>query len=53
MVRGWRRSHIFATLTLMPASLQAFIAIFVVGALLRSFAVLTKAHAERLATLVF
>lgn len=37
----------------MPASLQAFIAIFLVGALLRSFAVLTKAHAEWLATLVF
>jgi len=37
----------------MPVSLQAFIAIFVVGALLRSFAVLTKAHAERLATFVF
>jgi hypothetical protein len=37
----------------MPASLVAFVAIFVTGALLRSFAVLTKAHAERLATLVF
>ncbi|THJ11719.1 MAG: hypothetical protein CAF43_003315 [Nitrospira sp. CG24C] len=53
MVRGWLRPHIFATLTLMPVSLQVFIAIFVVGVLLRSFAVLTKAHAERLATLVF
>jgi len=37
----------------MPLSLQAFIALFVVGALLRSFAVLTKTHAERLATFVF
>lgn len=37
----------------MPPPLQAFIALFVVGALLRSFAVLTKAHAERLATFVF
>ena len=37
----------------MPSSLQAFIAIFVVGGLLRSRAVLTKTHAERLATFVF
>jgi hypothetical protein len=37
----------------MPATLQAFIAIFVVGALLRSFTLLTKAHAERLASVVF
>lgn len=49
----WPLLRIFATLTSMPASLQAFIVIFVVGALLRSFAVLTKAHAERLSTLVF
>jgi predicted permease len=49
----WPLLHIFATLTCMPASLQAFVAIFVVGALVRSFAVLTKAHAERLSTLVF
>ncbi|HSA61348.1 MAG TPA: AEC family transporter [Nitrospiraceae bacterium] len=37
----------------MPAALQVFVAIFVVGASLRSFSVLTKVHAERLATLVF
>ena len=37
----------------MPLALQAFIVIFVAGALLRSFGVLTKAHAERLAMLVF
>jgi hypothetical protein len=37
----------------VPTTLQAFIVIFVVGALLRSFAVLTKTHAEKLATLVF
>ncbi len=37
----------------MPTTLQAFIVIFVAGVLLRSFAVLTKTHAERLATLVF
>ena len=37
----------------MPDSLLAFIAIFLIGALLRSFAVLTKAHAERLAMFVF
>lgn len=37
----------------MPASLQIFIAIFLAGVLLRSFSLLTKTHAERLATLVF
>jgi predicted permease len=37
----------------MPATLQAFLAIFLVSALLRSSGVLTKAHAERLSTLVF
>lgn len=37
----------------MPPPLQVFIALFVVGALLRSFQVLTKTHAERLATFVF
>ncbi len=37
----------------MPATLQAFIVIFIAGVLLRSFAVPTKTHAERLATLVF
>ncbi|MBI3806925.1 MAG: AEC family transporter [Nitrospirae bacterium] len=37
----------------MPFPLQAFIAIFVAGALLRYIGVLTKVHAERLATLVF
>ena len=37
----------------MPSSLQAFIALFVVGGLLRSQALLTKTHAERLATFVF
>ncbi|OQW32780.1 MAG: hypothetical protein A4E19_05320 [Nitrospira sp. SG-bin1] len=39
--------------TVMPLSLQAFVAIFVIGALLRSRALLTKTHAERLATFVF
>ncbi len=37
----------------MPTSLQAFIAIFIVGTLLRTFTVMTKAHADRLATFVF
>jgi hypothetical protein len=37
----------------MPAALLAFIAIFVVGAVLRFFSFLTKAHAERLASVVF
>ena len=37
----------------MPPPLQAFVVLFVVGALFRSCAVLTKAHAERLASLVF
>ncbi len=37
----------------MPPSLQSFIVIFLVGALLRSFNVLTKSHAERLAAVVF
>lgn len=37
----------------MPVSLQVFITIFVMGVLLRSLGVLTKTHAERLATLVF
>jgi predicted permease len=37
----------------MPAALIAFIAIFVVGAVLRFFSFLTKAHAERLASVVF
>jgi len=37
----------------MTPSLQAFIAIFVVGALLRSLGLLDKSHAERLASLVF
>jgi malate permease and related proteins len=37
----------------MPPSLQAFIVIFVVGALLRSFSLLKKTHAERLASIVF
>ena len=37
----------------MPATLQAFIAIFVLGAVLRSFGLLGKPHAERLASLVF
>jgi predicted permease len=37
----------------MPPPLQAFIAIFVVGALLRSFGLLNKTHAERLASVVF
>lgn len=37
----------------MPATLQAFLVIFLVSALLRSSGVLTKAHAEQLSTLVF
>jgi predicted permease len=37
----------------MPATLQAFLAIFLVSALLRSFGVLTKTHAEQLSTVVF
>jgi predicted permease len=37
----------------MPATLQAFLIIFLVSALLRSSGVLTKAHAEQLSTLVF
>ena len=37
----------------MPSSLQIFIAIFVIGVLLRSRAVLTKTHVERVATFVF
>ena len=65
MLPGWPRSlnqlylfrvarhHALRCINPMPASLQAFIVIFVVGALLRSRGVLTKMHAERLATLVF
>jgi predicted permease len=37
----------------MPAALQAFIVIFAVGAVLRFFSFLTKAHADRLASVVF
>jgi predicted permease len=37
----------------MPSSLLVFIAIFAIGVFLRSRAVLTKAHAERIATFVF
>ena len=37
----------------MPATLQAFIAIFLLGALLRSAGLLGKLHAERLASAVF
>ncbi len=37
----------------MPATLQAFIAIFFLGALLRSTGLLDKLHAERLAAFVF
>lgn len=37
----------------MPATLQAFIAIFVLGALLRLSGLLGKIHAERLASFVF
>jgi predicted permease len=37
----------------MPAALQAFVVIFAVGAVLRFFSFLTKAHAERLASVVF
>jgi len=37
----------------MPATLQAFIAIFLLGALLRSSSLLGKLHAERLASVVF
>jgi predicted permease len=41
------------TSTTMPLSLQIFIAIFVIGAFLRSRAVLTKSHTEGLARFVF
>lgn len=37
----------------MPATLQAFIAIFLLGALLRASGLLGKTHAERLAAFVF
>lgn len=37
----------------MPATLQVFIAIFFLGALLRSSGLLGKVHAERLASIVF
>lgn len=37
----------------MPATLHAFIAMFFLGALLRSFGLLGKQHAERLASFVF
>jgi predicted permease len=37
----------------MSATLQAFIAIFVAGATLRSFGLLGKVHADRIASLVF
>ncbi|MDR4465224.1 MAG: AEC family transporter [Nitrospira sp.] len=37
----------------MPASLQVFIAIFILGAFLRSWAMLTKRHTERLSAFVF
>jgi predicted permease len=37
----------------MSATLQAFIAIFLGGAMLRSFGLLGKIHAERLASIVF
>lgn len=37
----------------MPTSLVIFIAMFVIGALLRACSVLTKSHAEHLATFVF
>ncbi|MGC3975967.1 MAG: AEC family transporter [Nitrospira sp.] len=37
----------------MPATLQAFVAIFVLGALLRVSGLLGKMHAERLASFVF
>jgi predicted permease len=37
----------------MPSPLLAFIAIFVVGALLRFFGLLNKTHAERLSSVVF
>lgn len=37
----------------MPLSLQAFIAIFAIGAFLRSRGVFTESHAKRLATFVF
>lgn len=37
----------------MPATLQAFIAVFFLGALLRSSGLLGKMHAERLASFVF
>ena len=42
-----------STSTAMPLSLQIFIVIFVIGVFLRSRAILSKNHAERLATFVF
>lgn len=44
---------LFRSIGRMPSSLQIFIAIFVIGILLRALAVLTNTHAERLATFVF
>jgi len=37
----------------MPATLQAFLILFVVGAVLRLSGLLGKAHAERLGAVVF
>jgi malate permease and related proteins len=42
-----------ATLPSMPTPLQAFIALFLVGGILRTSGLLNKTHAERLATFVF
>lgn len=56
MLRDGRGSfcrRVSATLPPMPATLQAFVAIFVLGALLRSTGLLGKMHAERLASFVF
>jgi predicted permease len=51
--RSGQARPFFATLLSMPATLQAFLIIFLISALLRSSGVLTKVHAEQLSTLVF
>jgi malate permease and related proteins len=53
MVGDRTRSAFSATLAPMPTSLQAFLVLFLLGASLRFYAVLTKTHAERLGRFVF
>lgn len=55
-VRERGRRHepaVSATLHAMPRSLQAFSVIFLAGAVCRWLGILTRAHADRLATFVF